>query len=66
MLSGSQRAQLALTLAVAKRPELLLLDDPVASLDPSHFCSHRRGRVGRLSVRSLGLTSGPEMLPTGK
>jgi ABC-2 type transport system ATP-binding protein len=33
-LSGGQRAQLALTLAVAKRPELLLLDEPVASLDP--------------------------------
>jgi len=34
MLSGGQRAQLALTLAVAKRPELLILDEPVASLDP--------------------------------
>ncbi len=33
-LSGGQRAQLALTLAMAKRPELLLLDEPVASLDP--------------------------------
>lgn len=33
-LSGGQRAQLALTLAVAKRPKLLLLDEPVASLDP--------------------------------
>jgi ABC-2 type transport system ATP-binding protein len=33
-LSGGQRAQLALTLAVAKRPELLILDEPVASLDP--------------------------------
>jgi ABC-2 type transport system ATP-binding protein len=33
-LSGGQRAQLALTMAVAKRPELLLLDEPVASLDP--------------------------------
>jgi ABC-2 type transport system ATP-binding protein len=33
-LSGGQRAQLALTLAVAKRPELLILDEPVAGLDP--------------------------------
>jgi ABC-2 type transport system ATP-binding protein len=33
-LSGGQRAQLALTLAIAKHPELLILDEPVASLDP--------------------------------
>jgi ABC-2 type transport system ATP-binding protein len=33
-LSVGQRAQLALTLAIAKRPELLILDEPVASLDP--------------------------------
>ena len=33
-LSGGQRARLALTLAVAKRPELLILDEPVANLDP--------------------------------
>jgi ABC-2 type transport system ATP-binding protein len=33
-LSGGQRAQLALTLALAKRPELLILDEPIASLDP--------------------------------
>lgn len=33
-LSGGQRANLALTVAAAKRPELLLLDEPVASLDP--------------------------------
>jgi ABC-2 type transport system ATP-binding protein len=33
-LSGGQRAQLALTLAIAKRPDLLILDEPVASLDP--------------------------------
>lgn len=33
-LSGGQRAQLALTLAVAKRPQCLILDEPVASLDP--------------------------------
>ena len=33
-LSGGQHAQLALTMAIAKRPELLVLDEPVASLDP--------------------------------
>jgi ABC-2 type transport system ATP-binding protein len=33
-LSGGQRSQLALTLAMGKRPELLVLDEPVSSLDP--------------------------------
>lgn len=33
-LSGGQRAQLALTVAAAKRPELLIFDEPAAALDP--------------------------------
>lgn len=33
-LSGGQHAQVALTLALAKRPKLLVLDEPVAGLDP--------------------------------
>jgi len=33
-LSTGQQAQVALALALGKRPELLLLDEPVANLDP--------------------------------
>lgn len=33
-LSGGQQAQVALTLCLAKQPELLLLDEPAAELDP--------------------------------
>jgi ABC-2 type transport system ATP-binding protein len=33
-LSGGQQAQLALTLALARQPRLLVLDEPVATLDP--------------------------------
>jgi ABC-2 type transport system ATP-binding protein len=33
-LSGGQRAQLALTIAAAKWPQLLILDEPAAALDP--------------------------------
>ena len=43
-LSGGQRAQLALTVALGKRPELLILDEPVAALDPLA----RRSFLGRL------------------
>jgi ABC-2 type transport system ATP-binding protein len=33
-LSGGERAQVALTLVLAKKPELFLLDEPMANLDP--------------------------------
>ena len=33
-LSGGQQAQLALTIALARRPQLLVLDEPMAMLDP--------------------------------
>jgi len=33
-LSGGQQAQLALTIALARRPDLLVLDEPLAMLDP--------------------------------
>jgi ABC-2 type transport system ATP-binding protein len=53
-LSGGQRAQVALALILAKRPRLLLLDEPVAALDPLA----RRNFLGILTdgVADGGLT----------
>ncbi len=47
-LSGGQRAQLALALTLAKRPRLLLLDEPLAALDPLA----RRSFLGTLAEAS--------------
>jgi ABC-2 type transport system ATP-binding protein len=52
-LSGGQRAQLALALGVAKRPRLLILDEPVAALDPlarSEFTTSVREAVAEQSL----------------
>ena len=53
-LSGGQRAQVALALVLAKQPRLLLLDEPVAALDPLA----RRNFLGLLAdaVAAGGLT----------
>ena len=53
-LSGGQRAQVALALILAKQPRLLLLDEPVAALDPLA----RRNFLGLLAdgVAAGGLT----------
>ena len=55
-LSGGQRAQLALTVAAAKRPELLILDEPAAALDPlarDGFLHHLLEFVDELGASAL-------------
>jgi ABC-2 type transport system ATP-binding protein len=54
-LSGGERAQLTLTLAVAKRPELLLLDEPVASLDPVARREFLRDLMGIVAERGTSV-----------
>jgi ABC-type multidrug transport system ATPase subunit len=54
-LSGGQRAQLALTLAMAKRPELLILDEPVASLDPLARREFLRGLMEAVAEQRLSV-----------
>jgi ABC-2 type transport system ATP-binding protein len=49
-LSGGQRAQVALALTLAKRPRLLLLDEPLAALDPLA----RRNFLGTLAEAAAG------------
>ncbi|MFD6068021.1 MULTISPECIES: ABC transporter ATP-binding protein [Amycolatopsis] len=53
-LSGGQRAQVALTLALAKRPDLLVLDEPLANLDP--LARHEVMRGLMEAVAETGMT----------
>jgi ABC-2 type transport system ATP-binding protein len=53
-LSGGQQAQVALALALAKRPDLLVLDEPMASLDPVARREFQQSLMG--AVAAAGLT----------
>jgi ABC-2 type transport system ATP-binding protein len=53
-LSGGQQAQVALTVALGKRPGLLLLDEPLANLDP--LVRHDLLRSLMTAVTETGLT----------
>jgi ABC-2 type transport system ATP-binding protein len=52
-ISGGQQAQVALTLALAKRPRMLVLDEPVANLDPLARREFMRSLVDAVAERDL-------------
>jgi ABC-2 type transport system ATP-binding protein len=52
-LSGGQQAQVALTMALAKRPELLVLDEPLANLDPLARHDVMRGLMTAVAERGM-------------
>ncbi|MFI7699747.1 ABC transporter ATP-binding protein [Nonomuraea sp. NPDC049480] len=52
-LSGGQQAQVALTLAVARRPDLLVLDEPLANLDPLARHDVMRSIMAEVAGREL-------------
>jgi ABC-2 type transport system ATP-binding protein len=54
-LSGGQQAQLALTLGLAKRPELLILDEPIASLDPLARHEFLQSLMAAIAERQLSI-----------
>ena len=62
-LSGGQRAQVALTLAVEKRPELLILDEPVAGLDPRARRTFLQKLMETVAERELTVVLSSHLIP---
>lgn len=62
-LSGGQHAQVALTLALAKRPRLLVLDEPVAGLDPLARRTFLQTLMGAVAADDLTVLLSSHILP---
>lgn len=62
-LSGGQHAQVALTFALAKRPRLLVLDEPVAGLDPLARLTFLQTLMGAVADDDLTVLLSSHILP---
>jgi ABC-2 type transport system ATP-binding protein len=62
-LSGGQRTQVALTVVLAKRPELLLLDEPLANLDPLARHDVMRGLMSAVADTAMTVVLSSHVVP---
>ena len=62
-LSGGQQAQVALALALAKRPHLLVLDEPMASLDPVARLEFLQALMGAVAEDGMTVLFSSHVVP---
>ncbi|MEU4770137.1 ATP-binding cassette domain-containing protein [Actinosynnema sp. NPDC023794] len=62
-LSGGQQAQVALALALAKRPDLLVLDEPMASLDPVARLEFLQSLMGAVAADGMTVLFSSHVVP---
>src|SRR5688500_9698383 len=62
-MSGGQQAQVALALALAKRPDLLVLDEPMASLDPVARLEFLQALMGAVAADGMTVLFSSHVVP---
>jgi ABC-2 type transport system ATP-binding protein len=62
-LSGGQQSQVALALALAKRPDLLVLDEPMAALDPVARLEFLQALMGAVAADGITVVFSSHVVP---